>query len=49
MLYPVRRRAGDRLGGAGRFATAAFLGSGLGTEPSAATLRRKASMRLITL
>src|SRR5438874_7542764 len=49
MLYPLRPRGGDRLGGAGRFAAAAFLGSGLGTEPSAATLRRKASMRLITL
>jgi hypothetical protein len=45
----VRRRAGGRLAAAARFPTAAFLGSGLVSDRSATTLRRKASMRLMTL
>jgi hypothetical protein len=48
MAYPVRRRAGDRLVG-----PAAVLpptsGFGFATEPSVATLRRRASIRPMTL
>ena len=50
MLYPVRPRASDRLAAVDRLAVAGFfLASGLVAKASVPRLRRKASIRLITL